>query len=70
MRHHFNPVGILNINGYYDHFIAQLEKAIEERFMGEIHGKIWSVAYTPEEALEIIMNTPRWDASVRKYAAL
>ena len=67
---YFNPVVILNINGYYDHFIAQLEKAIEERFMGEIHGKIWSVASTPEEALEIIRNTPRWDASVRKYAAL
>lgn len=67
---YFNPIVILNINGYYDHFIAQLEKAIEEHFMGEIHGKIWSVASTPEEALEIIRNTPRWNASVRKYAAL
>ena len=38
--------------------------------MGKIHGNIWSVASTPEEALEIIRNTPRWDASVRKYAAL
>ena len=55
---YFNPIVILNINGYYDHF------------MGEIHGKIWSVATTPEEALEIIRNTPRWDVSVRKYAAL
>jgi uncharacterized protein (TIGR00730 family) len=67
---YFNPIVILNINGYYDPFIAQLEKAIEERFMGEIHARIWSVASTPEEALEIIRNTPRWDASVRKYAAL
>ena len=67
---YFNPIVILNTNGYYDHFIAQLEKAIEEHFMGEIHGKIWSVASTPEEALEIIRNTPRWNASVRKYAAL
>ncbi|MBR5600053.1 MAG: TIGR00730 family Rossman fold protein [Bacteroidaceae bacterium] len=67
---YFNPIVILNINGYYDHFIAQLDKAIEEHFMGEIHAKIWSVATTPEEALEIIRNTPRWDVSVRKYAAL
>ena len=67
---YFNPIVILNINGYYDHFIAQLDKAIEERFMGEIHAKIWSVATTPEEALEIIKNTPCWDVSVRKYAAL
>lgn len=67
---YFNPIVILNTNGYYDHFIAQLEQAIEEHFMGEIHGKIWSVAHTPAEALEIIRNTPRWDSSVRKYAAL
>lgn len=67
---YFNPIVILNINGYYAHFIAQLGKAIEEHFMGEIHGNIWSVATTPAEALEQIRNTPRWDATVRKYAAL
>lgn len=67
---YFNPIVILNVNGYYNHFIAQLEQAIEEHFMGEIHGKIWSVAETPAEALEIIRNTPRWDSSIRKYAAL
>lgn len=67
---YLNPIIILNINGYYDHFIAQLEKAIEEHFMGEIHSRIWSVATTPSEALEAIYNTPRWEASVRKYAAL
>lgn len=67
---YLNPIVILNTNGYYNHFIAQLEQAIEERFMGEIHGRIWSVASTPEEAIEIIKNTPRWNESVRKYAAL
>lgn len=67
---YFNPIVILNVNGYYNHFIAQLEQAIEEHFMGEIHGKIWSVAETPAEALEIIRNTPVWDNSIRKYAAL
>lgn len=67
---YFNPIVILNINGYYDNFIAQLEKAIEEHFMGEIHANIWSVATTPREALEAIRNTPRWNSSVRKYAAL
>jgi predicted Rossmann-fold nucleotide-binding protein len=67
---YLKPIVILNINGYYDHYIAQLGKAIEENFMGEIHGSIWSVAKTPAEALEIIRNTPRWDATIRKYAAL
>ena len=67
---YMNPIVILNINGYYDHFIAQLQTAIDEHFMSEMHASIWSVATTPEEAIEIIRNTPRWDASVRKYAAL
>ena len=67
---YLNPIVILNINGYYDALIEQLKHAIEEHFMGEIHGNIWSVATSPEEAIEQIYNTPVWDASIRKYAAL
>lgn len=67
---YLNPIVILNIDGYYDSLIAQLDKAVEEHFMGEIHKNIWSVATTPAEAVEIIRNSPRWDATVRKYAAL
>ncbi len=67
---YLNPIVILNINGYYDSLIQQLERAIEEHFMGVIHGKIWSVANSPEEALDIIYNTPKWNSEIRKYAAL
>ena len=67
---YLNPIVILNVGGYYDHLIKQLEHAVDEHFMGEIHSKIWSVASTPEEVLDIIEATPAWDASIRKYAAL
>ena len=67
---YLNPIVILNVGGYYDHLIEQLSHAVKEHFMGEIHGKIWSVASTPEEALSIIETTPAWDSSIRKYAAL
>lgn len=67
---YLNPIVILNINGYYDPLIAQLAKAVEEHFMGELHSRIWSVATTPAEAIEIIRSTPRWNSEVRKYAAL
>lgn len=67
---YLNPIVILNINNYYDSIIQQLERAIEEHFMGEIHEKIWSVARSPEEALEIIHSTPKWNSEIRKYAAL
>lgn len=65
-----HPIIILNTNGYYNSLIDQLQHAVEEHFMGEIHSRIWSVASTPEEALAIIEETPAWDSSVRKYAAL
>ena len=67
---YLNPIVILNVGGYYDHLIKQLEHAVDEHFMGEIHSKIWSVASTPEEVLDIIEATPVWDPSIRKYAAL
>lgn len=67
---YLKPIVILNINGYYNHLIAQLDHAVEEQFMGQIHSTIWSVAATPEEALEAIRNTADWDPSIRKYAAL
>lgn len=67
---YFKPIVILNTNGYYDNLIKQLELAIEEHFMGKIHGNIWSVANTPEEALKQIEETPAWSNEIRKYAAL
>lgn len=67
---YLSPIVILNINGYYDALIAQLQRAIDEHFMGRIHADIWSVATTPEEALEQIRKRPVWDPSIRKYAAL
>lgn len=67
---YLKPIVILNINEYYNPLIAQFEKAIDQHFMGQIHGKIWSVAHTPQEAMDIIEQTPEWSPEIRKYAAL
>ena len=67
---YLNPIVILNIDGFYDHLLAQLSKAVEDNFMRSIHADIWRVATTPEEAINIIRNTKDWDPSIRKYAAL
>ncbi|MBQ3188777.1 MAG: TIGR00730 family Rossman fold protein [Bacteroidaceae bacterium] len=67
---YLKPIVILNINEYYNPLIAQFEKAIDQHFMGQIHGKIWNVAHTPQEAMEIIEKTPEWSPEIRKYAAL
>jgi uncharacterized protein (TIGR00730 family) len=65
-----NPIIILNVDGFYDHLLAQLTKAVEENFMRSIHADIWGVATTPEEAIELLLTTPTWDKSVRKFAAI
>lgn len=65
-----NPIIILNVDGFYDHLLAQLRKAVEDSFMRSIHADIWRVATTPEEAIELLLTTPVWDKSVRKFAAI
>lgn len=67
---YLNPIIILNTNGYFTPLLEMLQKALSENFMRAQHGNIWSVANTPEEALEQIYNTPRWDVSIRKIAAV
>ena len=67
---YLGPVIILNIDGYYDHLLALLDRALEDKFMRDIHAHIWKVATSPEEAVELLFNTPNWDKNVRKFAAI
>lgn len=67
---YLNPIIILNIDGYYDPLLSQLQKAISEKFMRAIHGDIWKVATTPEEAIELLYTTPVWNGRMRGYAAI
>ena len=34
------------------------------------YGDIWTVAQTPEEAVQLLYETPVWDISIRKFAAI
>ena len=67
---YLNPIVILNVNGFFDQLLEMLEKAIEENFMRREHGDIWKVARTPEEAVKLLYETPVWDVSIRKFAAI
>ncbi len=67
---YLKPIVILNTGGYYDALLAQLDRASSERFMRAEHKAIWGVASTPEEALRLAEETPLWDKSVRKFAAM
>ena len=79
LKLHFQPrqaklngpfVLLCNHASYYDPLLEQLQRGIDEHFMGARHAEIWRVATTPEEAVDLVLSTPLWDASVRKFAAI
>lgn len=67
---YLNPIIILNVKGYFNPLLDMLRKAVDENFMREQHGAIWHVAQTPQEAVELMYDTPLWDVSIRKFAAI
>ena len=67
---YLKPIILLNVDGYFDALLQQLERAVEERFMRPQHKDIWRVARDADEAIRLAETTPLWDVSIRKYAAL
>ncbi|MFC1564117.1 TIGR00730 family Rossman fold protein [candidate division KSB1 bacterium] len=65
---HTKPVIILNMNGYFSPIIEQLEKSIEERFMRDIHGKMWAVAESVDEIMSILDDPPEWSDKALDFA--
>ena len=62
------PVIILNISGFYDHFIAFLEHMVETRFMRYEHKRIWEVVDTPEGVIKALSAYDGWTEDFRKIA--
>ena len=67
---YLNPIVILNVDGYYDPLIEMLRRAADCNFMRKAHLDIWTVASTPDEAIQQLLTTPKWDSSVRRFAAI
>lgn len=67
---HLKPIVLLNTDGYYDGLLAFLEKGMRENFLGREHMDTFVVAHTPQEALDLAMTTPMWDAGMRRFAKL
>lgn len=62
------PIIILNINGFYDHLAALLDKCIEERFMSEKHREMWSIIHDPADILNALENAPKWSENAIHFA--
>lgn len=52
LRQLYQPVGLLNINGYFDPLLSQIRHMYEEGFMSEFHYRLIQVADNLEELLQ------------------
>ena len=48
------PIVLLNTLGYYDNLVAMFDHAINQGFMKKSNQRLWALAQTPAEALDII----------------
>ncbi len=67
---YFNPIVLLNTNGFYAPLERFLKQTIEQRFMNRAHRALWSMVDRVEDVLPTIRSTPPWHADARKYAAV
>ncbi|MFT5683552.1 MAG: hypothetical protein ACI8RZ_004484 [Myxococcota bacterium] len=54
LNYHRKPVGLLNVDGYYDHLIAWIQGAVSAGFIREPHRDLLPAADTPEGLLELL----------------
>lgn len=67
---YLNPIIILNVGHYFDPLLEMLGRAVEEHFMRPLHAAMWNVSASPAEAVRLVRTLPKWDAAVRKFAAI
>lgn len=67
---YLGAIVLINTRGYYSHCLELLNRSIEENFMDERHGDMWSVVDHPEEAIEALHNATAWSADARHFAAV
>lgn len=58
---------ILNINNYFDPLLEMLNKAIENGFMKKDHIKIWEIATTPQQAINLALEEKNILSFTSKY---
>ena len=67
---HNCPVVILNTDGYYDRLLSCIEYMVEEQMMRSIHRDMFTVVSQPEDVIQAILSSPKWDPNTRRLAAI
>jgi hypothetical protein len=64
---HAKPVGLLNVNGYYDPLLAMLDRAVQEKFLFAEHRQVLTCADSPEALLEQMRNHEHPAEAVKRW---
>jgi uncharacterized protein (TIGR00730 family) len=64
---HQKPVGLLNVDGYYDPLLAMLDRAVEEKFIFPEHRQALACAADPESLLRAMREHRPSEAAVRRW---
>ena len=67
---YFNPIVLLNTNGFYTPLERFLEATIDQRFMNPEHRGLWTMVDRVDQVLPAIRDTPRWSEDARNYAVV
>lgn len=53
---HHHPVGVLNVNGFYDYLLKQMDVMVEQRFLKENNRKLVITSADPVELVTLMSN--------------
>jgi len=67
---YFNPIILVNTNGFYAPLQDFMQRMIEQRFMNPEHAEMWTLVESPEDVLPAIRNAPKWREDARSYAVV
>jgi uncharacterized protein (TIGR00730 family) len=67
---YFNPIVLVNINGFYAPLQRFLEQMIEQRFMNPQHRQMWTMVDSARDVLSAIDAAPKWREDARSYAVV
>jgi predicted Rossmann-fold nucleotide-binding protein len=65
---YFNPIVLLDTQGFYAPLQAFLDQVIEKKFLKPGHAAMWSMVAEPDAVLPRIRDTPAWREDARDYA--
>lgn len=67
---YFNPILLLNTEGFYAPLQVFMQQVIDQRFMNREHLGMWQLVDRVEDVLQAIRDTPRWHENARDYAVV